>query len=83
MKATRQKQRCLALRGDLLECFCIVGDGVLIYPLTQQEEVVMTSRPVGQEKHCSLVVILIHVNCDCDSPFLNHVLHVYACRLIC
>ena len=29
-----------------------VGDEVLIQPLTQQEEVVMTSRPVGQEGHC-------------------------------
>ena len=30
-------------------------------PLTQQEEVVMTSRPVGQEGRCSLVV--------CSSPW--------------
>ena len=39
----------------------VVGDGVLLLPLTQQEEVVMTSRPVGQEGHCSLVV--------CSSPW--------------
>ena len=30
MKANSQKQRCLALRYDLLECFCAVGDGVLL-----------------------------------------------------
>ena len=37
-----------ALTGVL----CTVGDGELIQLPTQQEEVVMTSRPVGQERHC-------------------------------
>ena len=31
---------------------CTVSDGEQIQPPTQQEEVVMTSRPVGQEGHC-------------------------------
>ena len=30
MKANSQKQRCLALRYDLLECFGTVGDVVLL-----------------------------------------------------
>ena len=52
MRVTSPKQRSTALRYVRLECFCTVGDGELILPTTQQEEVVMTSRPVGQEEHC-------------------------------
>ena len=36
--------------------FCTVSDGELLWPPTRQEEVVMTSRPVGQEEHCFLVI---------------------------
>ena len=53
MKANSQKQRCLALRNDLLQC---IAQLVMEWSGTWSgmEEVVMTSRPVGQEGHCFL-----------------------------
>ena len=35
---------------------CTVGHGELIQPPIRLEEVVMTSRPVGQKRHCFLVI---------------------------
>ena len=43
---------------------CTVGDGELIWFQTRQEEVVMTSRPEGQEEHCFLVII--------EEKFIRH-----------
>ena len=37
---------------------CTVGDGVVMYSLTRQQDVVMTSLSVGQEGHCFSVVSL-------------------------
>ena len=59
MKANSQKQRCLALQYDLLECFALLVMLVCtVIASAQQEEVVMTSRLVGQEGHCFFVVYI-------------------------
>ena len=59
MRANSPKQRCPALRYVLLECFALLVMESLIWPPTRQQEVVMTSRSVGQEGHC-LIVIVTH-----------------------
>ena len=68
---------------------CTVGDGVLLEPMTQQEEVVMTSRPVGQDGHCFLVVALqwprkefdwngdVATRVDCVPQRLNFLRNIY------